>query len=483
MSNYGDIVDTPTEQFNIFGSEKLNNTIRFLLDEMKKRNDSTKKYDVATSTSHWWSDSVDQLQATIEGVERRIQTTPLKAQKVIVGYGSSSMEGYGTDNIETDGFLSLLANKLDPNLYKVYNRGDSAEYTEVAIERFHKDVAPLNPDFVILGYTLGNEGFVSNADKIGVYQRFKKNLLQLCHMVQQIGAVPIVMNQAPTNYFTVEVYHYSQKLNAELEVMGIHAIDWAGVVDAMDGTAKPIPSVMTDNVHYNNQAHVEICNAIPPSLFEMVSIQDGRYLKRENGYLRAGTISSDTPLYYDVSDITTFTASVRFRKATPALCTLMSFTTDNRIIMKTDGSLTLYQNGIAHDLPVKNYGDNTWYSLTIAYSPLAQKLQIYINAELILDLGDIATFEISKWCIGGRTGTENPFSNGDLKDAVLYRSRLTRERIRLISYGTYHQTSLEIYSPLHDSELAGGLPIMNLAPTTAYLRINELENGFTTVSV
>lgn len=452
-----------------------------------------KTKDLSSTTGRWWTQTLKQITTILGTEERKVKTVPLSYKKRILFLGSSSTEGTGTTNAQTKYYGKLLEAKLGTTNYEFFHRGVGGDNTPGAIARFYRDVAPVNADFVFLAFTIGNEGITGQttpAARMDKYRQFKSGILQLCHMIQQQGAVPIVLTQAPTRSYTTEIYGYSQKMNAELEAMGIHCCDWGGVVDAMDGTGKPIDSIMFDNLHYNDAAHVEMANAIPPTLFEKASLQDGGYLPFMEGYINTGNLVSQTPIVYAPTDITTFTYSMRFRKSTPDLVGLVSFNANQRILIQanTSGGVMQYNGGetptptvVSMDTTY-NFNDGLWHTLTVSYSPLDKNLKVYVDGVLKSTIAN-TTLSLSKLTVGGRDGTAATLKNTDIKDIILYRTRLTAEKVQALHEGTVSQTSLEIYSPLHDKIVAANTNIINLAATNVNLQINETETALTAVRV
>lgn len=438
------------------------------------------KKNVQTTQGRFWQTTIPQVNVTQNDEERQVMTVPTSFKKKIVLLGSSSAQGNGVADYTTSSFWALLKGKLEPKGFEVINRGFSADNTTVGLSRFYKDVITVNPDFVIIAFTIGNEGIANaGADKYAIYQQFRNNVLKMCFQAKQIGATPIIMSQAPTRSYTTDIYAYSQKLNAELQAMGFHVVDWGGVVDALDGTGKPIDSIMYDNVHYKEAAHVEIANSFPPTLFDRGFLENGGYLGTQLGYINTNTLVSETPIFYDITDITTFTAFMRFKKATAETANFMSFTSNIRSFMDANGFVIFNDNvsGNVQAASDKNYADNNWHSLCISYSPIDQQLRIYTDG--ILRYTRTSAIVPTKWTIGGRTGSTLTFKNGSIKDFALYRTRLTSEQIMQMHAGMFSQMSLEIYSPGHDRVLGPGIPLVNLAPTTVNLQINPSETALT----
>jgi lysophospholipase L1-like esterase len=450
---------------------------------IKRGGGNTSRSSVATTAGKYWSETIEMIKTTVAGKERKVLTAPMEAKKTVVFTGSSSTEGQGTTDRTTKGYVELFKAKLGTAKYNFYNRGVGGDNTGGQINRFYKDIAPLNPDFVFLAFTLGNEGYVSAPDKRALVNQFKNNILQLCHMVKQLGAVPIVMTQAPTRAYDATFYDYSQKLTEELESAGVHMCDWGGVVDAMDGTYKPIDSIMNDDVHYKDAAHVEISNCIPPTLLDEAAFKEGGYLTSPKGYINTGVLTSSNPITYEPTDITTFTYFMRFRKSTPELIGYVSFNPLQRLLGQTDGRLQYNDGaGVVQDIDgTVNYNEGKWHSLAITYSPILKELKFYVDGVFKKAISN-QTVNLTKLTVAGRDTTMATMKNSDIKDIVLYRTRLTDNKILSLHEGTVSQTSLEIFSPLHDKIVSRGQNVINLAPTSVCLTINTGETALTAVS-
>lgn len=451
-----------------------------------KKSGNTSKSNVSTTTGKYWSEIVEMIKTSVGGKERKVLTAPLDNKKTIVFTGSSSTEGTGTTDGKTKGYVELFKAKLGTTKYNIINRGVGGDNTSGQLARFSKDIAPLNPDFVFLAFTLGNEGYVSATDKRALVNQFKNNIIRLAHMVKQLGAVPIVMTQAPTRNYDAMFYDYSQKLTDELEAAGLLMCDWGGVVDAMDGTFKPIDSIMFDDVHYKDAAHVEINNCIPPTLVEQAAFKQGGFLTSPKGYIATNTLTSETPIRYAPTDLTTYTIAVRVNLSALVSTSIMSFGAQDKINVTTAGKLelnTFATGALVPDtvLPDGGIVVNKWYHIAVSHNPILKETRVYVDGILKLTKSNTA-LPITLLTIGGRAGTTSNLKNSLLKDVVIYRTRLTDKKIQSLYEGTVSQTSLEIFAPLHDKVVSAGMNLINLAPTSASLEINTLETALTAVS-
>jgi lysophospholipase L1-like esterase len=442
---------------------------------------STAKENVATTQGRFWQGNTEQLNSTIGGEKRQVKTVSTTGKKRIVLLGSSSAQGNGVADYTTTSFWALLKAKLEPKGYEVLNRGFSADDTADGIGRFYRDVITANPDFVIIAFTIGNEGLTSATDKYEKYVQFKAGILRMCYMAQQAGITPIIMTQAPTKSYTTEVYNYSQKLNDEWDASGFHVVDWGGVVDALTGDGQPILSIMYDNVHYKEAAHTEIANAFPPTLFERAQFEDGGYLTTKKGSISTNTLTSttaDVPIGVDVTDVTTFTQFMRFKTSTPALVTVMSMSGGIRVFMDAGGQI-IWNDGPSGSVTVAtgNWADNVWHSVCVTYSPIDQKVRIFLDG--VLKYTATSAIIPNKFGFAGRVGSTSNLKNAEIKDMAFWRTRIPDAKIPMLHQGTFPQTSLEVFSPGHDKYLAAGLPLVNLAATTTNLRVAETETALT----
>jgi hypothetical protein len=169
---------------------------------------------------------------------------------------------------------------------------------------------------------------------------------------------------------------------------------------------------------------------------------------------------------------------MRFRKSTAETASFMSFSNGIRTFMDGSGYV-IWNDNVSGNIQAdaKNYADNVWHSIAVSYSPIDQKLKIYMDG--VLKFTTTSTVVPTRWTVGGRSGSNFTFKNGDVKDLALYRTRLTDTRIMQMHQGTFTQTSLEIYSPCHDKNVFAGMPLVNLAPTTVNLRIDATETSLT----
>jgi hypothetical protein len=311
--------------------------------------------------------------------------------------------------------------------------------------------------------------------------QFRNNILKMCYMAKQAGIIPIIMTQAPTKNYTLEVYGYSQKLNSEWDASGFHVVDWGGAVDALTGDGQPILSIMFDNVHYKEAAHKEIANAFPTGLFDRAMFESGNYLTTKKGSISTNTLTSTSsacPISVAVSDVTTFTQFMRFKTSSLTLATLMSMSGGIRAFIDASGQI-IWNDGPSGSVTAAtgNWADGNWHSICITYSPIDQKMKLFMDGVLKYTLTSVIVPD--RMGYAGRVGSTSNLKNAEIKDLAFWRTRLPDEKIPMLHHGTFPQTSLEVFSPGHDKTLKAGLPLINLAASTNNLKIDPSETALT----
>ncbi|MFD1957338.1 SGNH/GDSL hydrolase family protein [Paenibacillus thailandensis] len=432
----------------------------------------------STTAGLWWSETKEKLTLNINGKEESPLLKPMYQRKKIVFFGSSTTDGRGTTT-KSNAYMSLLASALSAKGYECYIRGVGGDNTTKAIERFYKDIAPLNADYCFIAFTIGNEGIYNASDKDIVYQQFKAGLFNIIRLVKQHGMVPIVANQMPTQNYTAEIYRYARNLNAELDAMDVHVVDWMGaVVD--ETTYMPIPAASFDHLHLNDTGHSALYQSIPPSLFEKVGFQSGKMINTpEKGsiHIESNTNADYVFRYSPEYPLASFSAFVRFKA--PSVIdipiTLIGAYGDGgyiRIQLTNTGVVAINPGTEVKTTAI--ISDTNWHTLGIRYNVISKKIKLYLDNEVISDETVSASLtSVDNFYLAGRPSSTNLISGYEFKDFAVYRTAQIAENFRLMIDGTFPQTSLELLAPLNDKVLDEGSRLMNLAPTTRNLTVKK----------
>lgn len=160
--------------------------------------------------------------------------------------------------------------------------------TPLLLARFNPDVtrqyAPpkvsgTEPDYVLIGLSMGNEGLVYG-DPEQTFTSYKNGLLQLIQECRTRGYYPVVASVYPHGLYTFLKYQYVKRMNLLMGTWGVPVINLLGAIDDgngrwADGTAfinrlSSNGTATEDPAHPNVVGHEEMFLAIPPTLFDAI---------------------------------------------------------------------------------------------------------------------------------------------------------------------------------------------------------------------
>ncbi|WP_199614652.1 LamG-like jellyroll fold domain-containing protein [Paenibacillus alkalitolerans] len=444
---------------------------------------------ISTTTGKVWSGAYEKLETTLTNSNYSPMVRPEFHSKKIVMLGSSTVDGTGASNANTTSMHALLKSYLSSAGFTVYNRGVGSDNTALMADRFYKDVIIMNPDYCILMPTMGNEGFhneTTTAGRVAVMNTLRNGILKLVQMCRQCGIVPVVATQWPTDRYDATHYQYARNFNAELEAMDFHVIDLFHA--ALDHSLqKALAAAVFDLSHYNDAGHRALAKSVPPSMFDKCDSQYGGLLRSPKGYILTGDVAKDTPITYTPTyALDSYTVALWFKIDTmpAASTTVFSWGTSagERIIVDPDGALKYFTNGASTIIGAAGtVAAGTWYHIAITYNYISDIVDVYWNGAALYNVTQAATSAFASWAIG-RAGTTAYCKHTNFKDVIIYRSKLTAEKIRQLYEGVISQAGLEMFAPLNDKVLGVGSLLTNLAPTNGNLQVNDGATTLTAVN-
>lgn len=204
------------------------------------------------------------------------QTSVPQTRRIAI-FGSSVASGTG-DEAGGEGYAGRLRRILAPRGWEVLNQSRGGDSTLTAAPRFApvgqpepntKYLLPVNPAYVVIGLSLGNEGIKNQSDTAGrdaIYQQFERGILGFIQRSRENRIVPVVANCYARQDFTDTEYGYTKRMNLLINSWDVPSINFLGAVD--DGTGKWAPGFIHDALHPNVSGHTEMAMTIVPSLFE-----------------------------------------------------------------------------------------------------------------------------------------------------------------------------------------------------------------------
>ena len=202
------------------------------------------------------------------------QSGAAKPRRIAV-FGSSVANGTG-DEYAKEGYTGRLRELLAPRGWEVLNQSRGGDNTIRMAPRFAPEnqpepnvryLLPVNPTYVLLGLSLGNEGIrnvATRAEKDAIFDQFAKGMRGFVDRSRQHGIVPVITLPYTRMDFTEVEYEYTRRMNLLLNSWDVPTVNFLGAVD--DGTGKWARGFWFDSLHPNAAGHVEITRTFVPTL-------------------------------------------------------------------------------------------------------------------------------------------------------------------------------------------------------------------------
>jgi lysophospholipase L1-like esterase len=425
-----------------------------------------------------------------------------KPRRIAV-FGSSVANGAG-DELAREGYTGRLRELLAPRGWEVLNQSRGGDNTIRMAPRFApagapeanvRYLLPVNPAYVLIGLSLGNEGIrnaATRAEKDAIFDQFAKGLRGFVDRSRQNGIVPIITSCYTRMDFTEAEYEYTRRMNLLLNAWDVPTVNFLGAID--DGTGKWARGFWFDSLHPNSAGHVEITRTFVPTLFEAL----------ERGKPMPKRVNSDNFVHFTPGDL-----RVTFSPADPVHPFAVGFSAraqqngtvatiaGRRLEIAIESKLlerggrtvefelaTLSAKGTFTSGVVVDNGrwayrsadgqlvlsevaaDPSWHQILVSHYTARGQTLFIVDGKLAGTIDE--RLEPTRVALGGTAGF-------DARDFVFYRSALNADEAAALHGGALLQSSLEIYSPLDNVELRAGAVVANLAQsmTTAQVQLGR----------
>lgn len=391
--------------------------------------------------------------------------SPVLAQPVhVTFFGSSVCYGTGAEKNHGYAWQFFHSGAIDTTRYQYFNASTGGDNTlKVEKEdRLSKKLYPTDPDIVVLGLSLGNEGILTPKDDNGreqILEQYRSRLLALADSLHSLNIKPIIVNCYANNNFGAAHYEATQRMNRLINTWPYPSVNVLGTVD--DLTGKWVEGYWTDALHPNTAGHREMAYALVPSLFE--AIRRGKKTPAYDWNKSYVTLTNkdkvEQPLRLDLtSTLHSFTLSFRFKEAAEG--TLAGFVANGQPqAVDIAGSVIRYKN-ISKSIMI---APQTWTHVVLSHSYTNQKTSLFVNGELIGSVAEqIAPTQVF---FGGTTPTI------ELKDIALHRAALNESEALDLFNKKFIQSSLEFYNPLTRATM--GDELGNYAQSLSSFKIDK----------
>jgi lysophospholipase L1-like esterase len=424
-----------------------------------------------------------------------------KGKGIIAGFGSSVC--FGTGDIDGGGgYIGRIRGFLSGKGWKIVNVSRGGDNTRTILERFDKNenlrvsdkaicdtqyLVQSNPDFVIIGLSLANQGILSASESAAdsVFESYRTGMMNLIQKCRNKGYRVVVTGCYANNQFSPGQYELTKKMNLAENEWGVPLVNFLGAVD--DGSGRWVKGFYNDDWHPSYGGHKEMFYSFVPTLFDALKMGKTDPVFNSSGGFAVIEVTGGPALLFKPADtIHSFTVSfaVRSDEGVPIEITggrgVLSFVNmaqgkDNgrtyEITAGTDNfsaAITIsakeiiYRNG-EKEISVLNKGQlKDFTRITLAHQAALGKTFLYINGEPAGECEERLIPGNFNFGINGRM---------DLKDILIYRSCLNSDEVKALVGGNLIHASLDVYAPLSDSVFIPGKEAANEACSLSELKV------------
>jgi lysophospholipase L1-like esterase len=439
------------------------------------------------------------------------QSAPPKHR--IAVFGSSVANGTG-DELSKEGYTGRLREMLAPRGWQVFNQSRGGDNTVTMAPRWAPDgdprpntkyLMPANPDYVMLGLSLGNEGIrngTTTAEKDAIFAQFENGMRGFIAKSRENHIVPIVTLCYARNDFTEVEYGYTRRMNLLISTWDVPSANFLGAVD--DGTGKWAKGFWWDSLHPNASGHDELTATIVPTLFD--ALESGKPLPKKstatgfaritNGFSPVEFEPTDTmhpfALAFDVRGessgdiaaisgvaLTATTQIKHIERGRGGAVDLeeTTLTPSGQEVMarvSSVGGVWTYTAANGHERIRSTVpADSAWHHIAISHYVARGETLFFVDGQLAGRAAE--RFEPKRFVVGGPGAGDMPTPPRriDVKELMIFRSALNADEAAAIAKGTLLQASLEVYSPLNDASFKAGERVQNLAQATTFAKIGD----------
>jgi len=363
-------------------------------------------------------------------------------EKVIISFfGSSVCKGSGAEDNKGYAWQFYNRNAVDTTKYAYTNvstGGDNTIKVE-KLDRLTNKLYPAQPDIVLIGLSLANEGISWVKDESGrerIFEQFRSRLKALADSLDNYGIQVVIVNCYAHSYFSPDHYRFTKKMNRELNTWKYPVVNVLGTID--DWRGRWVEGFYRDPGHPNKKGHEEMSYAIVPSLFDAIKLGKKQPVHdwKKNYTTLINPQEIEKPLSIVINNtMHSFSVSFRFKEAKEG--SIAGFNSNNE-----QHNIEVKENAISYKKLKSRISqqDNDWTHVVLAHSYANEQTMLIINGSLAGIVNE--KLSPSQFHFGGTT------KSIDLKDLALHRSCLNTDEAMDLYNKKFIPASLEFYNPL-----------------------------------
>lgn len=386
-----------------------------------------------------------------------------KLKMVVVG----SSVAFGSGATDNRGWSTLLKEKLEETgRWQVLNKCIGGNNTSNVLERLDRDVLAYDPDFVVIGLSLANEGLLGNEQQ-RVYDSFRSGLRKICQEIEANGAVPVICNCYPHSDYDTGRYDLVQKMNLEIASWPVASINFLAAVD--NGLGQWSAGYLHDAGHPNDAGHREMFMDIPVSMFDCWLGNPELTFDNDNRGIMLGSGIDKLLVCQVVNRLHSFSLMFDFIPAEVKPGVQVSFDDFSFISVNNTGNIvySIDKYKIVSDAVVEA---GKRYRIALTFAVNQKQAELYVNGVKAgsTEVYDVVTDTI---LLGG--SKEGIYGKASFANVCLWRGALTDKTVEYVSKGNMFKSSLQLFSPLDDTIVNYGSRMQNYAPTESFFVISE----------
>lgn len=408
---------------------------------------------------------------------------PVDKPKVIAFLGSSVCKYTGDE--EELGYAGRFGRRIDTANWKYVNVSRGGINTIRTTPRLTSHLYPQNPDYVVIGLSLSNEGITKPLTVEGRYrilERFRTGLLRLSDSIRAHGAVPVIANCYPRGSFDEKYYLLTREMNAIINEWAVPSINLLGAVE--DGTGKWAKGYDANEGHPNKFGHEEMSRAFAPTLFD--ALDAGKlspYRNWTSDYMQFFDIQKESQVLQVTVDslVHSFAESFMFRTTGDGLIGSVKLQNGNCTIEVKDG-IVIYKSEVGTtSIPLPDEGLESWNYLTLSHAYARGETCLFLNGKKSMLVKEKLKPKV--FSLGGfANNTIGVTDTLCIKDWMIHRSSLTEDEAKDYMKWKMLRSSLEVYVPLVCDSVKAGSEIENKAQSFTKVLIGK-EAKFNMVKI
>ncbi len=362
----------------------------------------------------------------------------------ITFFGSSVCRGTGAENNHGYAWQFFNSGAIDTVKFKYFNASTGGDNT-IKVERedrLSKKLLPTNPNIVVIGLSLGNEGIGQTRDDNDrelILEQFRSRLLAMADSLNSLNITPVVVNCYANSNFNESHYNITKRMNRLINTWKYPSVNVLGTID--DLTGKWVEGYVNDPLHPNTAGHREMSYAVVPTLFD--AIIAGKKTPKYDWHGSYTTVINQDHVEYPLSieiesTMHSFTVSFRFKDSHDGSIAGYISGNQNHTISIVDSTIFYKELSIPFPAYLKD-----WTHVVLSHSYANQKSLLFVNGELVGSVRE--QLSPTQVHFGGTA------QSIDLKDIALHRSSLNESEVLDLFNKKFIQSSLEFYNPLTNS--------------------------------